>query len=408
MKIGLLAYHSACNFGATLQLLSTYMYLKNSHHEPIIINWIPYSLEKSYSQTVPPAQFNNQKTTRKELWNETALCRTAEDISKVIVDEAIEAVIIGSDAVAQHHPLLERIVFPCRKIVGIKKNTEDMEFPNPFWAIWIEMLQKPIPVAVMSVSSQDSAYRLIPVSTRRKMLQCIRRYSYLSVRDEWTQAMFSFLTKGQYTPEITPDPVFAFNQNAGSLISTQEDTLQKFHLPERYILISFLNTRPPSVTQDWINEFVQLASSKGYTCANLPFSSNYGFGNVQTSIELPLSPIDWYALIKYSHGYVGNNMHPIIVSLHNQVPFFCFDNYGTSHLNGLLTSDKSSKIKHILTQARLNNCRVSSLSRYSKAPSPHVVYSALRDFDTTKSKNFAAERLVAYNDMMKDILKAII
>ena len=27
MKIGLLAYHSACNFGATLQLLSTYRYL---------------------------------------------------------------------------------------------------------------------------------------------------------------------------------------------------------------------------------------------------------------------------------------------------------------------------------------------------------------------------------------------
>lgn len=28
MRIGLLAYHSAINFGATLQLLSTYMFLR--------------------------------------------------------------------------------------------------------------------------------------------------------------------------------------------------------------------------------------------------------------------------------------------------------------------------------------------------------------------------------------------
>ena len=30
MRIGLLAYHSAINFGATLQLLSTYMFFKNN------------------------------------------------------------------------------------------------------------------------------------------------------------------------------------------------------------------------------------------------------------------------------------------------------------------------------------------------------------------------------------------
>ena len=45
MRIGLLAYHSAINFGATLQLLSTYMFFKNNGYEPIVINWVASDLE---------------------------------------------------------------------------------------------------------------------------------------------------------------------------------------------------------------------------------------------------------------------------------------------------------------------------------------------------------------------------
>ena len=44
MKIGLLAYHSVCNFGAMLQLLSTYMFLKNHGHEPMFINLVAKDL----------------------------------------------------------------------------------------------------------------------------------------------------------------------------------------------------------------------------------------------------------------------------------------------------------------------------------------------------------------------------
>ena len=50
MRIGLLAYHSACNFGANLQLLSTIGFLKKEGHTPIVINWIPASLEKEYEK----------------------------------------------------------------------------------------------------------------------------------------------------------------------------------------------------------------------------------------------------------------------------------------------------------------------------------------------------------------------
>ena len=53
MKIGLLAYHSVCNFGAMLQLLSTYMFLENHGHEPVVINWVAKDLEEYYTQNTP-------------------------------------------------------------------------------------------------------------------------------------------------------------------------------------------------------------------------------------------------------------------------------------------------------------------------------------------------------------------
>lgn len=48
MKIGLLAYHAARNFGAFLQLLSTVEYIKKQGDEPMVINWIPKDFSKDY------------------------------------------------------------------------------------------------------------------------------------------------------------------------------------------------------------------------------------------------------------------------------------------------------------------------------------------------------------------------
>ena len=407
MKIGLLAYHSACNFGATLQLLSTYKYLQNHHYHPIIINWIPDDLEMYYRCCTPEEQFNSQKVVRQQLWEETALCRNSQQVAQTIKEENIKAVIVGSDAVAQHHPYLERITFPCKRIITIGKTTSDREYPNPFWGEWQDFLESPIPLAVMSASCQDSFYQLIPSRLRKEMRKRILSYDYISVRDTWTRDMMAFLSKKQVTPTVTPDPVFAFNQNANNLIPSREQIIKKFNLPENYILLSFLDKSKPSVTKEWIQTFAEMAATDGVTCIMLPFSHGDSFGTLSHKISLPLSPLDWYALIKYSHGYVGNNMHPIVVALHNQVPFYSFDTYGTRHLNGLVTNDSSSKIKHILTKAGLQEYRAESLSRYPKKSDAKKVYQLLKDFDTSKSEHFASSCLADYNEMMNNILIAI-
>lgn len=407
MKIGLLAYHAVCNFGAMLQLLSTYMFLKNHGHEPVIINWVAKDLENYYAQNTPISQIENQLKLRLQLWKETALCRTIKDVANIISNEQIDAVIIGSDAVAQHHPLFERIVFPCRNIIAINSVTSDVVFPNPFWGIWTDYLDKPVPVALMSAASQDSKYKYISKKLRKQMKERIMAFSYVSVRDVDTQKMFSFITEGQCCPSVTPDPVFAFNQNAASLVPSKEKLMKKYGLSGKYMLISFKNEKRCNVSQTWLNKFQDVAKHHGIQCVSLPFSTSLSAGELESEIALPLNPIDWYALLKYSCGYIGNNMHPIVVCIHNTVPFFSFDNYGTKHANGLFCDSSTSKIRHILKVANLLDCRIASNSLFRRTPSPEHVFNKLQTFDKAKCKNFAQGYLNKYNEMMTKILERL-
>ena len=407
MKIGLLAYHAVCNFGAMLQLLSTYMFLKNHGHEPVIINWVAKDLENYYAQNTPISQIENQLKLRLQLWKETALCRTIKDVANIISNEQIDAVIIGSDAVAQHHPLFERIVFPCRNIIAIKSVTSDVVFPNPFWGIWTDYLDKPVPVALMSAARQDSKYKYISKKLRKQMKERIMAFCYVSVRDVDTQKMFSFITEGQCCPSVTPDPVFAFNQNAASLVPSKEELMKKYGLSDKYMLISFKNEKRSNVSQTWLNKFQDIAKHHGIQCVSLPFSTSLSAGELESEIALPLNPIDWYALLKYSCGYIGNNMHPIVVCIHNTVPFFSFDNYGSKHANGLFCDSSTSKIRHILKVANLLDCRIASNSLFRRTPSPEHVFNKLQTFDKAKCKNFAQGYLNKYNEMMTKILERL-
>ena len=105
----------------------------------------------------------------------------------------MKAVIIGSDAVIQHHPLRERIHFPCKRIIYIGHPTSDRMYPNSFWGAFNRYLDHPVPIAVISGSSQDSMYYFIKGRTKSRMKQSILGFRYMSVRDDWTQRWWHIL-----------------------------------------------------------------------------------------------------------------------------------------------------------------------------------------------------------------------
>ena len=401
MKIGILAYQSAINFGANLQLASTFGYLKKHGHEPFVINLIPDDLEQFYASSFP-----EQVAEHREFMNTyctlTEKCKDAKEVAEIIKELNIQAVIIGSDAVAQHHPLLERLIFPTRKLFRVNKLTSDRMFPNPFWGTFSDYLSPEFPMAIMSASNQDSSFRWMGFKTRKEMRKRLDRMCYISARDVWTQQMYHYIYKNERSILITPDPVFAFNQNVDKQ-PKEDEVRSKFGLDRDYILLSFLKSDILSVS--WFSEFERLANLKGIDCVALPFPSGIKFDNtLKKKINLPLSPIDWYCLIKYSKGYVGNNMHPIVVSLHNATPFYSFDNYGR-FVNKYQIDDSTSKIKHILGEANMSEYRLSTNTCKTNPPKPDYILTKLLEFERDRVLLFSSNQYQAYDKMLQVILE---
>lgn len=405
MKIGLLAYHAACNFGAFLQLLSTVEYIKKRGDTPLVINWIPKDFRKDYEKRSLLEVRTLYAKLRENYFPMTKLCETDKQVASVIEEENIDAVIIGSDAVLQHHPLRERIHFPCRRIIYIAHPTSDRMYPNSFWGGFLKYLKMKIPVAVISGSSQDSKYFFIKGKRKARMKQSIREFRYLSVRDDWTQDMIKYLSDGGVVPSVTPDPVFAFNYNASYLIPKKDAIIEKFGLPGEYVILSFKG--PKSVSQTWLDTFQSMTKEKGMGCVKLPYADAPAYGNIQYSVGDQISPLEWYALIKYSKGYIGNNMHPIVTAIANGVPFYSFDNYGIPVINGKETNGESSKIFHILNKAGLLKHRAFVAGKKYEAPSPREVLDGLLNFDCELENDFSSKYLLEYLKMMDSVYNAI-
>ena len=405
MKIGLLAYHAACNFGAFLQLLSTIEYIKKQGDEPRVINWIPMDFRKDYEKRSLPEVREFYAKLQKEYYPLTELCETAKEVATVIDKEAIDAVIIGSDAVCQHHPFRERFHFPVRRIIYIAHPTSDRMFPNCFWGDFNKYLKTPVPVSMISGSSQDSKYFYISGRTRKKMKKAIKDFCYFSVRDDWTKKMIQYLSDGEVVPKVTPDPVFAFNQNADYLLPFKEKLVEKFSIPENYLILSFKGEK--SVNQKWIEEFQCIANENGLACVKLPYADAKAFGEVEYSVGDVITPLEWFALIKYSKGYIGNNMHPIVTSLANGVPFYSFDNYGFFSKDSNMLNGESSKIYHILSKSEFLSNRTFVGGASYVSPSPSSVWSAIKDFDLDKEKRFALDYYAEYSEMMKKVYSAL-
>ena len=58
MRIGVLAYHSACNYGANLQVLSTLGYLRHKGYEPFVINYEAQDFIDFYRKRTPLEIYN--------------------------------------------------------------------------------------------------------------------------------------------------------------------------------------------------------------------------------------------------------------------------------------------------------------------------------------------------------------
>ena len=409
MKIGILTYHCVPNFGAQLQCVSTVGYLRNLGYEPIVLHWYPHDLEDMYRNRISAEQIKTHMLFAENYLPLSRLCRTEEDVLSEIERLEIDAIFAGSDALFKYVPQSRRVVFSKRKFRFVKQHVLSVENidGNVFQGAFLEKSNRDIKAVAFSVSSQNCPYMELSELEREAIKSSMSHYAKISARDEWTRDMVQYIT-GRHDVDVTPDPVFAFNQNCYLQLPSKEKILKTFGLPEKYVLMSFWTKRLP---KSYACTIAHELEKKGLAPVAFPMPEyllDFDLGN---KINLPLSPLDWYALIKYSYGYIGERMHPIVVSLHNAIPFFCFDEYGTfeKSLFGLRKKyiPSSSKTYHILNKAGLGEYMYSYLDETSEMPKPSEVVCKIIDFPKQKCFDFAMGYLDAYNQSMKKILKGL-
>lgn len=394
MNIGLLTYHWVPNFGANLQALSTYSYIENSGNTPIVLNWIPKDLEADYKKKVSDEQIKAHKEfAQSNFKNITSVCRTSEDVARAIDELKIDTVIIGSDAVFTMVPFLRRFHLSKRTLLKYEKPFQDSRFPNPYWGDFMDFVTRPVKVVGLSVSAQNTYFKSI-IEDKKEMRDSLSRFSYLSVRDIWTQKMVSFLTDKKDVPTITPDPVFAFEQNV-HYKGYKNEVYSSF---DNYVLLSLT---PPNYNEKWILELEALFNSEGIKLIGLPQTNKSFRSPLKDNLTFPIDPLDWYQLIKNSQGYIGELMHPVLVSLHNSTPVFVFDKYGFSY--GGLFDESSSKTYQIMNRFNLLD-NYYNAKQIAKLPKPEYVFDRIVQFDRENCKNTANTLLKKYNEMMTIII----
>ena len=251
----------------------------------------------------------------------------------------------------------------------------------------------------MSGSAQNTNYPKI-LFKKSQFKEAIDRFSYISVRDVWTQSMIQKLSNGKLTPVITPDPVFAFNQNVKSQFS-KKYIMEKFGLDENYVLVSVDHE---SISAEWEKQVEAEFAKRNFTVYRLPQANKPVKHVLSHRIKFPIDPMEGKCLVKFYNRYVGELMHPVLCSLHNSIPLYVIDTYGfakkgeTYGINPL-----SSKTYQIISRFGLldNYCNVNLPSSIA---TPVEVVSSVLGFNKDKCTLKANQMLRDYNSMMNNIL----
>lgn len=401
MRIGILTYYRVPNFGANLQAISTYYCLKKLGHEVVFLNYASprtrFIQSRVSSNRQVQAHFD---FIDKYIPNQTKVLSTSLAVKKEILLRQLDAVIIGSDAVTQHHPLFSTLKLSNLSMYWLMPLEPERRFPNAFWGY---RFAGKIPTAMMSVSSQNSPYKSFSAITNHFMGNLLGKMRYISTRDEWTRDMMLNANNSLHI-EITPDPVFALNENAKEIIPTETDIRSKFNLPEKYVLVGL---RSQSLTLEQMSELDNLLNHEGLSCVSFPVDIIKSYKHpFKYSIDEPISPLEWFGLLKYASAYVGSNMHPIVSCLTNGVPCYSLDNWGTTDFWGHKKECASSKVFDVLHQYGLegNRSQIEQGKCYVKME--HIV-NMLHSYPKENVLGISRKRYKSYCKMIDNIISSL-
>lgn len=395
MKLGILTFHRPSNFGANLQAYSSCQYLKKRGHDVIIIDYTR-NVDDNYKQSVVSEQFlahkkfvESQLPLSRQVFDQEGLC-------DIVVEERFDAILIGADAVW-------------------RKPTDGCIY----FAQWLFSKPEFINVKVASISPahMGNGFEGLNEDVISSIQQCLSRFSYITVRDEWTKNVINRDIFGgmEFVKNINPDPVITLHRfvdnSKWQSNGIKEDCYIAMTLPADWSG----NSKLRSIRIKWFNRFKEKANNSGLKLVELPLPEGKSGMPFDYVVDYPIDSLQWFLWIRNAKAFCGMRFHAIVSSISSGTPFYSIDYYGdSSRLNMLLDVlgfhrvarryDTKSKIRNLLLGSPFEKNRT---GRFIEFESPDKVFNLLVTTSRLVVEDFRDQLEKTFDENMKALEKSL-
>lgn len=346
MKIGILTYHSPLNFGANLQAYCSKCLLESFGHEVKIINYVSGKSKQCDNEIDIKAQ-GHIEFVRNYLCNTPELY-TGEEIYTFVKKEGIQLIVIGADA------------------VWSKSNKERLSVFYGKWLFESDLADK-VAVVSMSVAFMGDTYKDLPQSYKQDFSNCLKKFAYVTVRDEWTRERINDDIFGyDFVENVNPDPVIWLSDYLKDYQLKYPDGIDKMN----YIVMSLpVNWNKSERHRKWFTAFKDIVHENGLRLVELPLPEGLSGMDFDYTVHYPINPLDWFCWIRDARAFCGLRFHAVVSCISCGVPFFSIDVYGKSSKSVSVINrlggydfvgkfDKKSKIWNLLHNTKFDKNRV--------------------------------------------------
>lgn len=332
MKIGILSFHAAHNYGSMLQNYALQQAIKtiNPEYDVITINLRNKVQEDMYNLFKPFKDYTDKKRyiikmllfpwkeELKEKYNlfekfledNIRLSSVVDDFKGLVALPQMDAYVTGSDQIW---------------------NLTAKDFDWAYFLDFVDLTLANRPKLISYAPSMGPAPSVSFMSgeDRIKLRDLLRRYDHISVREERTAEVIKEVGEFKTSPQILPDP---------TLLLSREQWKTKIRPPKKQINGKYIFLYNPYYLNDVYHQASILSALTGLkvVVSNLPYNALYQSRNFVKI--LATGPQEFLWLIENAEYVIGRSFHLAVFSLIFQKKFIAVEGLGDSRLGNFLKS----------------------------------------------------------------------
>lgn len=343
MKIGILTFQYAINYGAVMQMHSLYSTLECLGHDVSIINYIPNNYKRNGLHDILNnigIKNHNLITSIKRgidfLFNNTSLCC---EFDRFVLKNHNVTKQVGSENIKNLLSEFDEIIVGSDQVWNPYNQKDGIYFLN------MDIKNEPIKISYAADSADDS----VKSENIKTLNSALNDFYKISVRNKHTQDFVEKVTG--ISPQIVADPVILSDFSE----FCSNDSSKK----EKYALVYILGKEIPGGHEEVIEEIKQkYGKIKIYHVVMLK-QGNFAIINNADKLFYHCSPEEWVNLIYNAEFVYTDSFHCILFAMKFHKSFLAY----------YAESIRAPRLKALQQQYELGSRIVSSVSdmKYNKS-----------------------------------------